>query len=116
MMLDADGTEPMNTEPQHDPIAQIVSEATDATAAAMDEYLLGIFGTREDAARFAHLYVLEVEQTKVEALTEVGRGEDSFQVRASTRYRLRPKTTEELEADGHAENYIGVIRRENMTE
>lgn len=59
----------------------------------IDDYLVQHFGSREDAERFAHLYVLEVESPSFRC--ESGQGNDLV-MRSTIRYRLRLKTVEEL--------------------
>ncbi|WP_136053447.1 hypothetical protein [Microbacterium sp. K5D] len=59
----------------------------------IDDYLLNHFGSQEEAERFAHLYVLEVESPRI----EVGSNpEHDLVMRSTIRYRLRLKTVEEL--------------------
>lgn len=64
----------------------------------MEAYLLRFFGSHENAQQQAHLFVIEQEPVEVRAEQPTPEG---MVFRASTRYRIRPKTAEELA--GHAE-------------
>jgi hypothetical protein len=63
---------------------------------AQEKYVLSVFGTRENLERYAHLYVLETEPAEFESSSDG----DRVTFRATTRYRVRPKTVEELAANG----------------
>ncbi|QFG11791.1 hypothetical protein PBI_SALK_80 [Arthrobacter phage Salk] len=65
-------------------------------AADMDKALLGFFGSEADLRRFAHLYVLEEIPLQVETMYEPNFNGDYFYIRAESRWRIRPKTPEEL--------------------
>lgn len=70
-----------------------VAALADDIAARTEAWLLEFFGTREEAERLAHLYVIECEPVTVDTST------DAMSVRAAQVCRIRLKTKEELSAD-----------------
>lgn len=64
-----------------------------ATANDMDEYLLSFFGSKENAERYAHLYILEETPYTFETKLDEN---NMMRYTAHTTYRLRLKTEEEL--------------------
>lgn len=73
----------------------ILNQATNIAVAAaqvMDEYILSFFGSKENAERYAHLYILE--ETPYQFETKLDSNMVTYT--AHTTYRLRLKTQEEL--------------------
>ncbi|QFG09372.1 hypothetical protein SEA_SLOOPYJOE_80 [Arthrobacter phage Sloopyjoe] len=62
----------------------------------VDKQLIAFFGSEADLRRFGHLYVFEETPMQIETMFEPGLNGDHFGVRAESRWRIRPKTPEEL--------------------
>lgn len=64
---------------------------------SLDDYLLEFFGTKENAERYSHLYILEQHPYQFE--TELDAKTNMMRVTAHTTYRLRFKTQDEMRVD-----------------
>lgn len=76
-----------------------VEMATDL-AKQIDDLLLNFFGSEKEFQRIGHLFIIEQEPVKMELMQMADFRGNDFRWRAETKFRIRPKTTTELEADG----------------
>ncbi|QPX62542.1 hypothetical protein SEA_TRUCKEE_78 [Arthrobacter phage Truckee] len=80
-------------------IHSTVTSSAVTMAEEMDRLILEFFGSEELAHTYAHLFV--IEQLPLEIITVPGSaGKNQFIFHAETQIRIRPKTKEELEAEG----------------
>jgi hypothetical protein len=79
-----------------DPVVELRELAQSATN-HLEEYLLSIFGSAENARKYAHLYVLEEKPATF--FTDYDTVTNNYNIRMETEYRLREKTPEELASE-----------------
>lgn len=74
----------------------------------IDDYVESFFGSREQAEKYAYLYMLEEKTVTFESRVD---DENNFIYRVEKQYRLRSKTPEELEAfkKEHPEKFPVVV-------
>lgn len=68
-------------------------------ASKMDQHCLAFFGSEEAMRAHGHLYVIEQTPMTIETFAQPELSGDYFKMRIETKYRIRPKTLVELEAD-----------------
>lgn len=83
-------------------LLETITTVTDHYKQVLEPYLVSVFGSIEEAEAQAHKYVLEEWPPRVE-LDDVVYDPKSHMIRFTQTFKLRPKSTEELEAEKSAE-------------
>lgn len=81
---------------QRNSILELLEKHTERVNYSVEDLLLNFFGSYEKARQFAHLYILEEEPLEVELSEGLDLFENRYKMRATTKWRIRHKTAEEL--------------------